>query len=81
MNNTSEKKTDILDILQKPLKSYKPKLKPLHKISAHQEIQNPTDNELKERAINPHAMRPDNMNVTIKPVNKTINAMKKIFGF
>jgi hypothetical protein len=42
---------------------------------------NPTDAELKERAVNPRAMRPDNVKVTVKAPNEKVNTMKKLFGF
>ncbi len=75
------KKDKLLDILQKPLNSYKPILKPIQPKSPIQKTDNPTPRELKERPINPMAMRPENMDVTIKPENKKINIMKKLFGF
>jgi len=39
------------------------------------------NNNKKERAVNPLAVRPEGVNVTIVSVDKVVKQMAKIFGF
>lgn len=46
---------------------------------------NPTESDVErdpqERAINPLAVRPEGVKVTIKKQDKEVNKIKKLFGF
>jgi len=48
-----------------------------------QEKQEPTQKlvEYKERPVNPHAVVPDGLNVSIRATNPKTEKLKKIFGF
>jgi hypothetical protein len=37
--------------------------------------------KLEERAVNPMAIRPDNLKVSLNKPNKKIDAIKSLFGF
>ena len=41
----------------------------------------PEKKEKEERAINPMAIRPDNLKVSLNKPNKKIDAIKSLFGF
>lgn len=48
---------------------------------AEKKIDSPTDGKGTERAVNPRAMRPEGVNVTITNTPPAIDMIKKLFGF
>lgn len=55
----------------------------IQKVNAVNQIENKNkeNKENKERAVNPLAMRPDGVHVTIQETPPAINIIKRLFGF
>ena len=54
---------------------------PRKKQDKQDKLEKPEKKEKEERAINPMAIRPDNLKVSLNKPNKKIDAIKSLFGF